>query len=141
MKSIKFTSIVLLVLLCMNACVCTSASCFYRFYISVCSGEDVFISLFGACEELNIHLEPDSVMLKRTYISLATTHKVSLTNRGDIPLQYCWSAWPSQDEEDLSLLRYVFIHTQGHRQYRTVEKFGLCKIPLSSLCVHLHSVI
>ncbi|GAA6221266.1 hydrocephalus-inducing protein homolog [Lates japonicus] len=69
------------------------------------TGEDVFISLYGACEELNIHFEPDSVMLKRTYISLATTHKVSLTNRGDIPLQYCWSTWPSQDEEDLSLLR------------------------------------
>ncbi|XP_040894088.1 hydrocephalus-inducing protein homolog [Toxotes jaculatrix] len=69
------------------------------------TGEDVYISLYGACEELNINLEPDSVLLKKTYISLANVHTVSLTNRSDIPLRYCWSMWPSQEEEDLSLLR------------------------------------
>ncbi|XP_022605572.1 hydrocephalus-inducing protein homolog [Seriola dumerili] len=69
------------------------------------TGEDVYISLYGACEELNIHLEPDSVLLKKTYISLANVNTVSLTNSSDIPLQYCWSTWPSQEEEELSLLR------------------------------------
>ncbi|XP_071313817.1 hydrocephalus-inducing protein homolog isoform X2 [Trachinotus anak] len=69
------------------------------------TGEGVYISLYGACEELNIHLEPDSVLLKKTYISLANAHTVSLTNSSDVPLQYCWSVWPSQEEEELSLLR------------------------------------
>uniref|UniRef100_A0A3Q3KPP0 HYDIN/VesB/CFA65-like Ig-like domain-containing protein n=1 Tax=Monopterus albus TaxID=43700 RepID=A0A3Q3KPP0_MONAL len=70
------------------------------------TGEDVYISLYGACEELNIHLKPDSVLLKKTYISLANVHTVSLTNRSEIPLQFCWSAWSSQEDEDLNLSRY-----------------------------------
>uniref|UniRef100_A0A665UR31 HYDIN/VesB/CFA65-like Ig-like domain-containing protein n=1 Tax=Echeneis naucrates TaxID=173247 RepID=A0A665UR31_ECHNA len=71
------------------------------------TGEDVHISLYGASEELNICLEPDSILLKKTYISLANAHTVSLTNSSQVPLQYCWSIWPSQEEEDLSLLRFV----------------------------------
>ncbi|XP_061578790.1 hydrocephalus-inducing protein homolog [Cololabis saira] len=64
------------------------------------TGEDVDISLSGSCEELNIHLEPDSVTLKKTYINMASFHPVSLTNHTEIVLQYRWSAWPSQQEED-----------------------------------------
>ncbi|KAM9351917.1 LOW QUALITY PROTEIN: hydrocephalus-inducing protein homolog [Symphorus nematophorus] len=69
------------------------------------TGEDVFISLYGACKELDIHLETNSVLLKKTYISLATVHTVSLTNTSDIPLRYCWTTWPNLQEEALSLLR------------------------------------
>ncbi|KAF7656196.1 hypothetical protein LDENG_00045070 [Lucifuga dentata] len=69
------------------------------------TGEDVYISLYGACEELSMHLEPDSVRLKDTYISLANVHTVSLTNSSDITLQYYWTTWPTQQEEELHLLR------------------------------------
>ncbi|KAG7229797.1 hypothetical protein INR49_012446 [Caranx melampygus] len=68
-------------------------------------GEDVYISLYGTCEELNIYLEPDHVLMKNTFISLSCAHTVSLTNSSDIPLQYCWSVWPSQEEEELNFLR------------------------------------
>ncbi|XP_037622519.1 hydrocephalus-inducing protein homolog isoform X2 [Sebastes umbrosus] len=69
------------------------------------TGEDVYISLYGACEELDIHLEPDSVLLKKTYISLANAHTVSLTYMSEIPLKYCWTTWPSLQEEALSFFR------------------------------------
>ncbi|XP_026221932.1 hydrocephalus-inducing protein homolog [Anabas testudineus] len=69
------------------------------------TGEDVYISLYGACEELNVHLDPESVVLKNTYISLASVHTVSLTNTSDIPLQYRWSTWSSQEDEDQGILR------------------------------------
>ncbi|XP_073328914.1 hydrocephalus-inducing protein homolog [Pagrus major] len=69
------------------------------------TGEDVYINLFGACVEVNVHLKQASVLLKNTYISLATVHTVSLTNTSDIPLQYCWTTWRSLQEEALSLLR------------------------------------
>lgn len=71
------------------------------FFHVFCAGEDVYISLYGACEELNIHLDPDSVVLKNTYISLTSVHTVSLTNTGDIPLQYRWSTWSSQEDEEV----------------------------------------
>ncbi|XP_053175951.1 hydrocephalus-inducing protein homolog [Scomber japonicus] len=64
------------------------------------TGEDLYISLYGACEELSIHVEPDSVLLKKTYISLANVHTVSLANSSDIPLQYKWTTWANQQEEE-----------------------------------------
>ncbi|XP_029009061.1 hydrocephalus-inducing protein homolog isoform X2 [Betta splendens] len=67
------------------------------------TGEDVYISLYGVCEELNIYLDPDSVLLKNTYISLANVHTVSIANTSEIPLRYHWSAWSSR--KDLQGLR------------------------------------
>ncbi|CAG5958443.1 unnamed protein product [Menidia menidia] len=64
--------------------------------------EDVYISLSGSCEELNIQLKPDSLTLRNTYIGLANARTVSLTNESDIPLQYCWRMCPCLQEEDLS---------------------------------------
>lgn len=78
--------------------------------MSVCvlfPGEDVYISLYGVCEELNIQLQPDFVPLQKTFISLSTVHTVSFTNRYDVPLKYFWTIWPSLQEEALSLLRYI----------------------------------
>ncbi|XP_034444093.1 hydrocephalus-inducing protein homolog [Hippoglossus hippoglossus] len=69
------------------------------------TGEDVCISLYGACEEMNLNLNPDSIVLTNTYISMANVNNVSLTNTSDIPIRYRWSVWPSQEEEDLCLLR------------------------------------
>ncbi|XP_045894223.1 hydrocephalus-inducing protein homolog [Micropterus dolomieu] len=82
------------------------------------TGEDVYIRLYGTCEELNIHLEPDSVLLKKTYISLANVNTVCLTNRGDIPLQYYWTTWPSLQEEALSLLRESSVLQQKEENER-----------------------
>uniref|UniRef100_A0A3P8U8F5 HYDIN axonemal central pair apparatus protein n=1 Tax=Amphiprion percula TaxID=161767 RepID=A0A3P8U8F5_AMPPE len=65
------------------------------------TGEDVYISLYGSCEELDIRLVPDSVWLTDTYISLANVHKVSVTNNSDTILQYCWTVSANQQEEDL----------------------------------------
>lgn len=107
----------------------------------------MYISLYGACEELSVHLDPDSVLLKKTYISLASVHTVSLTNRSDIPLQYCWTTWPSLQEEALSLLRYVCMQTNdltGTMQECGFDKIfcGLYKLPMSlSLCIHVESKI
>lgn len=82
----------------------------------------MYISLHGFCEELNIHLEPDYIWLDKTYASLSSTCTVSLTNRNNIPLQYCWTVWFSQQEEDLNLLRYLWTHAKCFKSgYR-----GIC---------------
>uniref|UniRef100_A0A8C2Z802 HYDIN/VesB/CFA65-like Ig-like domain-containing protein n=1 Tax=Cyclopterus lumpus TaxID=8103 RepID=A0A8C2Z802_CYCLU len=84
------------------------------------TGEDVCIGLSGACEELEVRLETDSVQLTRTYISLASVGTVSLTYKSKIPLKYYWTTWPSLQEEALSLLRYVCTRMLLYRQYRKV---------------------
>ncbi|CAJ1057504.1 hydrocephalus-inducing protein homolog isoform X3 [Xyrichtys novacula] len=69
------------------------------------TGEEVYISLYGVCEEVNIQLDRDFVLLPKTYVSLASAQTVSLINKSDTPLQYCWTTWPSLQEEALNLLR------------------------------------
>ncbi|KAF3689156.1 Hydrocephalus-inducing protein Hy-3 [Channa argus] len=86
------------------------------------TGEDVYMSLYGTCEELNIHLEPDSLLLKKTYISLASTRTVSLTNTSNIPLQYCWSAWSSQEDKDQSLLRESSVLQQKEKELLLIKR-------------------
>lgn len=83
--------------------------CVHILCILFCSGEDVYISLNGVCEELNIHLDLDSVLLKNTYISLDNVHTVSLTNTSEILLHYRWSTWSSPKDLNQSL-RYM--HTK-----------------------------
>ncbi|XP_008288806.1 hydrocephalus-inducing protein homolog [Stegastes partitus] len=84
------------------------------------TGEDVYISLYGSCEELDIRLVPDSARLTDTYISMASGHKVSLTNSSNTTLQYCWTVLPSQQQEDQSLLR----ESSVLRQKEGVEEEG-----------------
>uniref|UniRef100_A0A8C5EU15 Hydrocephalus-inducing protein-like n=1 Tax=Gouania willdenowi TaxID=441366 RepID=A0A8C5EU15_GOUWI len=74
------------------------------------TGEDVHISLHGICEEANLQLRPNSVWFEKTFISLVSQQTVSLTNKNDVPLRYCWKAWPTQQEKDLRLLINVLIH-------------------------------
>lgn len=80
----------------------------------LCPGEDVHIRLFGSCEEVDVHLEPDLVHLTQTYISLSTVDgTVSLINKHDVPLQYRWTSVSSIQEEPLDLLRFVCTHTMS----------------------------
>ncbi|KAM6936867.1 hydrocephalus-inducing protein homolog [Xenentodon cancila] len=85
------------------------------------TGEDVDIRLCGSCEELNIHLEPYSVTLKKTYITMANVQIVSLTNHSDIPLEYCWTVWPTQQDEDLSSLRKNSVLPQGEEEQQLLQ--------------------
>ncbi|XP_077955507.1 hydrocephalus-inducing protein homolog isoform X2 [Gasterosteus aculeatus] len=82
------------------------------------TGEDVHITLQAVCEELDIRLEADSVLLRKTYMSLASHRTVSLTYRSDVRLKYCWTTWPSLQEEALSLLR----ESSGLPQEKEIER-------------------
>ncbi|XP_074533739.1 hydrocephalus-inducing protein homolog [Halichoeres trimaculatus] len=68
------------------------------------TGEDVYISLYGVCEEADVHLDSDFVLLQKTFVSLASVQTVSLINKSAIPLQYFWTTWPSLQDEALGLL-------------------------------------
>lgn len=73
-----------------------------------CPGEDVHIRLHGSSEEVDVRLEPDVVHLTQTYISLSTVNRtVSLINKHNVPLRYCWTTVSSNQEEALNLMRFV----------------------------------
>ncbi|XP_024138466.1 hydrocephalus-inducing protein homolog isoform X3 [Oryzias melastigma] len=102
------------------------------------TGEDVFISLCGSCEELNIHLEPECVTLKSTYISLTNVHTVTLTNSSDTTLQYCWTMWPSLEVEEQSSQRKNSALLQEEEE--EAEGRGLFKFESGSSAAHHFSV-
>ncbi|XP_023811732.1 hydrocephalus-inducing protein homolog isoform X1 [Oryzias latipes] len=103
------------------------------------TGEDVFISLCGSCEELDIHLEPECVTLKRTYIGLTNVHTVSLTNSSDTTLQYCWTMWPIQEVEEQSLPGKNSVLLQEEKEEESKGQ-RLFECESSSTAAHHYSV-
>ncbi|KAM8861524.1 hydrocephalus-inducing protein homolog isoform 3-T3 [Synchiropus picturatus] len=102
------------------------------------TGEDVFISLYGTCEELNIHLQPDSALLEKTYISLCTTYKVSLHNSSNIPLRYQWTTWASQQEEDLARDLVLLSEAKSEQLLQSLP-MTVPGLPLSSATIESRS--
>ncbi|XP_072290521.1 hydrocephalus-inducing protein homolog [Eucyclogobius newberryi] len=77
------------------------------------TGELICVSLFGACEEIDIQLESDLVLLDKTFISLSSVQTVSLTNTSHIPLRYFWTTQPRCSEQE-DMPRWVHaIHHSG----------------------------
>ncbi|XP_037371987.1 hydrocephalus-inducing protein homolog isoform X2 [Talpa occidentalis] len=64
------------------------------------TGEKVFISLYGAAVDVNIRLDKNSLILEKTYISLASQRTVTIHNRSNIIAHFQWKVFATQEEED-----------------------------------------
>ena len=63
------------------------------------AGEDVYISLYGAATDVNLRLERNSVLLEKTYISMANQRSVAIVNRSDTIVHYQWKSCATEEEE------------------------------------------
>ncbi|XP_056908191.1 hydrocephalus-inducing protein homolog isoform X4 [Takifugu flavidus] len=83
------------------------------------TGEDVHIRLHGSSEEVDVHLEPDLVHLTQTYISLSTVNRtVSLINKHNVPLRYCWTTVSSKQELNLMRRSSQFLQHEEQQERR-----------------------
>ncbi|XP_057569314.1 hydrocephalus-inducing protein homolog [Hippopotamus amphibius kiboko] len=64
------------------------------------TGEKVFISLYGAAIDMNIRLDKNSLILEKTYISLANQRTITIHNRSNIIAHFQWKIFATQEEED-----------------------------------------
>uniref|UniRef100_A0A8C0I401 Abnormal spindle-like microcephaly-associated protein ASH domain-containing protein n=1 Tax=Balaenoptera musculus TaxID=9771 RepID=A0A8C0I401_BALMU len=64
------------------------------------TGEDVFISLYGAATDMNIRLDKNSLILEKTYLSLANQRTLTIHNRSNIIAHFQWKIFATQEEED-----------------------------------------
>ncbi len=71
------------------------------------SGEDVYVSLYGAAQDANVRLDKNSIRVENTYISMANQRTVTISNRSDVIVHYKWSQFATQEEEDQQKLLYV----------------------------------
>ncbi|KAL0967855.1 hypothetical protein UPYG_G00258380 [Umbra pygmaea] len=69
------------------------------------TGEDVYISLYGAAADVNVRLDRNSVILEKTYISMSNQRSVSIVNRSDTMLHYQWKRFATDQEEEEEKLR------------------------------------
>ncbi|XP_032984537.1 hydrocephalus-inducing protein homolog [Rhinolophus ferrumequinum] len=64
------------------------------------TGEKVFVSLYGAAIDMNIRLDKNSLIIEKTYISLANQRTVTIYNRSDIIAHFQWKIFAAQGEDD-----------------------------------------
>ncbi|XP_068693384.1 hydrocephalus-inducing protein homolog [Montipora foliosa] len=63
------------------------------------TGEDVYISLYGAAIDCNVRLDKNAVKMENTFISCASQRTVAISNRSDIIVQFKWSNFATLREE------------------------------------------
>nr|XP_004659621.2 hydrocephalus-inducing protein homolog [Jaculus jaculus] len=64
------------------------------------TGETVLVCLYGAAIDMNIRLDKNSLIMDKTYISLANQRTVTIHNRSNIIAHFQWKVFATQAEED-----------------------------------------
>ncbi|XP_070253950.1 hydrocephalus-inducing protein homolog isoform X4 [Myotis yumanensis] len=64
------------------------------------TGEKMFVSLYGAAVDMNIRLDKNSLIIEKTYISLANQRTITIYNRSNIIAHFQWKVFATQEEED-----------------------------------------
>ncbi|XP_052022456.1 hydrocephalus-inducing protein homolog [Apodemus sylvaticus] len=64
------------------------------------TGEMVFVCLYGVAIDVNIRLDKNSLIMEKTYISLANQRSITIHNRTNIIAHFQWKVFATQEEED-----------------------------------------
>ncbi|MGH0168093.1 UNVERIFIED_CONTAM: hypothetical protein FKN15_053855 [Acipenser sinensis] len=70
------------------------------------TGEDIYISLYGAATDINVRLDKNSVIIEKTFLSLANQRAITISNRSDVIVHFQWKAFATHEEEDQQKLRF-----------------------------------
>ncbi|XP_043935458.1 hydrocephalus-inducing protein homolog [Protopterus annectens] len=87
------------------------------------TGENIYTNLCGAAIDMNVRLEKNSVMIEKTYLSMANQRSVNISNRSDFIVHFQWKAFATQEEEDHQKLR--FCSDLKHEEQEETERFLL----------------
>ncbi|XP_008833211.1 hydrocephalus-inducing protein homolog [Nannospalax galili] len=71
-----------------------------RLIVSYDTGETVFVCLYGAAIDVNIRLDKNSLIMEKTYVSLANQRSITIHNRSNIIAHFQWKIFDTQEEED-----------------------------------------
>nr|XP_032813560.1 hydrocephalus-inducing protein homolog isoform X3 [Petromyzon marinus] len=70
------------------------------------TGEDICVDLHGAAVDVNVRLDKNSVVMERTFISMASHRSVLLSNRMDAIAHFQWRPYATAEEEEQQKLRF-----------------------------------
>uniref|UniRef100_G1MRN0 HYDIN axonemal central pair apparatus protein n=1 Tax=Meleagris gallopavo TaxID=9103 RepID=G1MRN0_MELGA len=86
------------------------------------TGEYVLTSLYGAAVDVNIRLDRNSLMIAKTYLTLANHRSVVIHNRSEIIAHFQWKAFVTQEEEDQQKLRLC--HRLRRQEEDEMDRFA-----------------
>ncbi|NWI09406.1 HYDIN protein, partial [Crypturellus soui] len=69
------------------------------------TGEDIHTSLYGAAVDVNISLDKNSLLLEKTYLTLASHRAVLIHNRSEIIAHFQWKTFATREEEEQQKMR------------------------------------
>ncbi|XP_060779913.1 hydrocephalus-inducing protein homolog [Neoarius graeffei] len=70
------------------------------------TGEDIYISLYGASTDINVRLDKNSLWVEKTYITMANQRTVAILNRSDSIVHFQWKRFPTEAEEEQHRQRF-----------------------------------
>ncbi|XP_047008963.2 hydrocephalus-inducing protein homolog isoform X3 [Ictalurus punctatus] len=71
------------------------------------TGEDIYISLYGASTDINVRLDKNSLWVEKTYITMANQRTVAILNRSDSIVHFQWKSFATEEEEEQYRLRLI----------------------------------
>ncbi|NXL83457.1 HYDIN protein, partial [Alectura lathami] len=69
------------------------------------TGEVIHTSLHGAAVDVNIRLDRSSLVMEKTFLTLASRRSIVIHNQSEIIAHFQWKAFVTQEEEDQQKLR------------------------------------
>nr|XP_033799169.1 hydrocephalus-inducing protein homolog isoform X3 [Geotrypetes seraphini] len=90
------------------------------------TGDIIYVRLYGAAIDINIRLDKNSLLLEKTFITMANQRMVTIINRSDIIAHFQWKAFSTQEEEDQEKFRlYSDLHFEEEDETdRFLEECG-----------------
>ncbi|XP_042303502.1 hydrocephalus-inducing protein homolog [Sceloporus undulatus] len=64
------------------------------------TGEDIHVNLYGAAIDVNIRLDKYSLVIEKTYITLANQRSLIIHNRSNIIAHFQWKSFATAEEEE-----------------------------------------
>ncbi|XP_037671842.1 hydrocephalus-inducing protein homolog isoform X7 [Choloepus didactylus] len=92
-----------------------------RLIVAYDTGEKVFVSLYGAAIDLNIRLDKNSLIIEKTYISLASQRMITIHNHSNIIAHFQWKIFATQEEEERE--KHRVCHDLNKEEKKETDEF------------------
>jgi hydrocephalus-inducing protein len=71
------------------------------------SCETIYVSLYGAAQDVNVRLDKNSIRIEDTFITMSNQRTVTITNRSEIIVHYEWKKYATSEEEHQQKIKEI----------------------------------
>lgn len=75
--------------------------------ISYDSSESIYVSLYGAAQDVNVRLNKNAIRIDDTYITMSNQRTITIQNQSDIIVHFEWKKFATLEEEQQQKLKEI----------------------------------